>query len=175
MHHLFIHTHSGYPICPCPPGDWNFDHSWENEWQGLPGWVGNPVVCTPQCSGLIADAMRAEASQHPDMYKFVINAGDNFYPFGVHTADSWEWEGRWGKNYAGLPRMPWYSVMGNHDLSQALAPLHQSYLPLRVRSVVTSIATSTAASQPLHQTVVSHEPSVTSTVALSLTCVPLKR
>ena len=80
--------------------------------------MGNPVVCTPQCSGLIADAMRAEANRHPDMYKFVVNAGDNFYPFGVHTADSWEWEGRWGKNYAGLPRMPWYSVMGNHDLSQ---------------------------------------------------------
>ena len=97
-------------------GDWNFDHEgWGNY---VPDWVGNRVLCTSLCQGKVADLMRAEAAAHPGEYKFVANAGDNFYPFGVPSATDWQWEERWGKPYHGLPKMPWYSTQGNHDLAQ---------------------------------------------------------
>merc|ERR1711968_13633 len=100
-------------------GDWNFDHTWEGEQNGgLPDWVTNRVVCTPTCQGHIADMMRAEAASAPGLYKMVINAGDNFYPFGVDSEHSWQWEHRWGRAYKGLPDMVWYDTQGNHDLSQ---------------------------------------------------------
>ena len=69
-------------------GDWNFDHSWENEPDWLPEWVTNKVVCTSTCQGHIADLMRKEAKEFPGYYRMVINAGDNFYPFGVESEKS---------------------------------------------------------------------------------------
>jgi len=134
---IWMWTFTSPPLPPYPPhpppsppiseqntvkffaiGDWNFDHSGESEPNYLPGWVHNRVVCTSTCQGYIADKMREEAAKWPEMYKFVINAGDNFYPFGVDTEFSWEWDGRWGQVYDGLPQMVWYSTQGNHDISQ---------------------------------------------------------
>ena len=100
-------------------GDWNFDHDgWDWNGNGLPDWVGNSWVCKRTCQSEIADFMREEARLHPGLYKFVVNAGDNFYPFGVDGPDNPDWESRWGSAYLGLPSMPWYSVMGNHDIAQ---------------------------------------------------------
>ena len=99
-------------------GDWNFDHMWEDEPNRVPDWVGNSVLCRSTCQGHIASLMEREASVAPSEYKMVINAGDNFYPFGVDSEHSWQWEERWGKVYSGLPNMVWYSTQGNHDLSQ---------------------------------------------------------
>ena len=129
---LYKHNLPSPPNPPLPPpspplgntikffaiGDWNFDHSWENEPNWVPGWVGNSHLCLSTCQNHIASLMEREANLAPSEYEMVINAGDNFYPFGVDSEHSWQWEERWGKVYSGLPDMVWYSTQGNHDLSQ---------------------------------------------------------
>lgn len=60
-------------------------------------------------------ALRAD-SDAP--FKFVVNAGDNFYPAGVHGVQDEVWQSEWGGIYHGLPSMTWYSTYGNHDYGQ---------------------------------------------------------
>lgn len=70
--------------------------------------------------------MRREADARGDV-SFVINVGDSFYPQGTYFDDS-QWYTKWGDIYGKIPRpvkgpaarrvVPWYSVYGNHDVSQ---------------------------------------------------------
>ena len=50
--------------------------------------------------------MHEEARLHPGEYKFVINAGDNFYPFGIDSPDHDDWQRRWGDMYARAKHTP---------------------------------------------------------------------
>eukprot|EP00948_MAST-09A_sp_MAST-9A-sp1_P000034 g34.t1 len=60
---------------------------------------------------------------------FVVNTGDNFYPYGLQTADDAQVDDSWYKIYiepethqsftpsqkATMQRLKWYNVLGNHD------------------------------------------------------------
>jgi len=48
--------------------------------------------------------------------RFVISAGDNFYPDGVANLDDPQWTAKFEDAYgASTLRVPWYVVLGNHD------------------------------------------------------------
>ena len=107
-------------------GDWGYFDKWRPKWDGKrEGWEADwrteGRLVTPQCQGAIADRMREiakarEGTEAP--FKFVINAGDNFYPAGVHGIDDAQWDTEWAEIYHGLPEMEWYSTYGNHDYGQ---------------------------------------------------------
>ncbi|RMG16743.1 MAG: hypothetical protein D6731_05450 [Planctomycetota bacterium] len=47
---------------------------------------------------------------------FIVTTGDNFYPFGVRSADDPLWERVWRRVYAAPAlAVPWYPSLGNHD------------------------------------------------------------
>mgnify|MGYP006142918743 CR=1 FL=1 len=121
---------------PSPPvasflalGDWGYVDEWRPRHIHTRGDHGfhddfrvEPNVCTPVCQGLLADAMAQEAAvlaQTAAPVKFVLAAGDNFYPAGVSGLNDPVWETEWGQMYKGLPTgTPWYSVVGNHDYGE---------------------------------------------------------
>ena len=80
-------------------------------------------LARPECQQWIADAMADEAKRLAKTDKplrFVLNAGDSFYPAGLKSVEDPMWEAQWGRVYHGLPRnLPWFSVMGNHDVGQS--------------------------------------------------------
>ena len=107
-------------------GDWGYldewrplhqrtssDHGWYHNWQR------ERVICTAECQGKLATRMAyvaAELAGTTKPVKFVVNAGDNFYPAGVISVDDPVWDVEWGQVYKDLPsNIPWYSVYGNHD------------------------------------------------------------
>ena len=80
-------------------------------------------LAKPECQQWIADAMAEEAqrlARTDKPVRFVLNAGDSFYPAGLESVDDPMWEKQWGAVYRGMPRdLPWFSVMGNHDVGQS--------------------------------------------------------
>ena len=48
--------------------------------------------------------------------RFVISAGDNFYPAGVQSVDDPQWKASFEDVYAAPSlQTPWYAALGNHD------------------------------------------------------------
>ena len=86
------------------------------------------MLAHPKCQRYIGEAMGEDALRrkaNPGKYapvKFIVNAGDNFYPAGIEEHANDKWESMWGEKYAhpGLPPgLKWYGVYGNHDYGQA--------------------------------------------------------
>ena len=92
------------------------NHGWSSDWRH------EPRITTDRCQMLLAEEMKRTADElatSSKPLKFVINAGDSFYPAGVTSVQDEAWEDEWGKVYGGLPAgLNWYSVYGNHDYSQ---------------------------------------------------------
>lgn len=62
----------------------------------------------------VADAMGATALQHAS--RFVVSAGDNFYPAGVTSTQDAHWRRSFEDVYvAPALQTPWFSALGNHD------------------------------------------------------------
>lgn len=110
-------------------GDWGYLDEWRPEHirattdhKFYKDWREEGQICTPQCQYILADAMAAEArrlTQTEMPVKFVVNAGDNFYPAGVSGVHDQVWEKEWGRVYSALPAgVTWYGVYGNHDYGQ---------------------------------------------------------
>lgn len=127
----FIATRNDPKMCICTDLDeWRpnhrptgSDHGWTTDWRH------EGSIVTPQCQGILANAMREEAKalEHTDRpVRFVVNAGDNFYPAGVNGVGDPVWEVEWGRVYRGLPPLPWYSVYGNHDYVSCTATTQSS-------------------------------------------------
>ena len=109
----------------CGTGDWGYndewrsdhihaagDHGWKNDWRR------ETRIVNGECQGVLASMMKQEAARLAETaapLRFVVNAGDNFYPTGVTGVNDPVWESEWGRVYRGLPEgLPWYSVYGNH-------------------------------------------------------------
>ncbi len=64
--------------------------------------------------GVVAEAMGAAAAEIAS--RFVISAGDNFYPAGVQSVADPHWRGSFEDVYtAKALQTPWYAALGNHD------------------------------------------------------------
>ncbi len=64
--------------------------------------------------GVVAEAMGAAAAEIAS--RFVISAGDNFYPAGVQSVTDPHWRRSFEDVYtAPALRTPWYAALGNHD------------------------------------------------------------
>lgn len=73
-----------------------------------------------QCQQDIADKMKDYAKAQGAAPLLVASVGDNFYGTGMESEADWKnvWSDVYGPNDAssGLYNVPWYSVLGNHDL-----------------------------------------------------------
>lgn len=64
--------------------------------------------------GVVAEAMGAAAAEIAS--RFVISAGDNFYPAGVRSVTDPHWRRSFEDIYtAAALQTPWYAALGNHD------------------------------------------------------------
>ncbi len=64
--------------------------------------------------GVVAEAMGAAAAEIAS--RFVISAGDNFYPAGVRSVTDPHWRRSFEDVYtAAALQTPWYAALGNHD------------------------------------------------------------
>ena len=71
---------------------------------------------------IIAKILALEA--YANTSKFIINAGDNFYMYGVNTVNSEYWRTNYEDIYNDKSLyIPWFSVLGNHDY--AMNPMAQ--------------------------------------------------
>lgn len=62
----------------------------------------------------VAEAMARAAAEVGS--RFVISAGDNFYPAGVQSAFDPHWKASFEDVYAATSlQTPWYAALGNHD------------------------------------------------------------
>lgn len=61
----------------------------------------------------VRDGILAEAAN----IDFVLNAGDNFYTFGVGSTSDAQWTNSWYNRYSIGTKLtvPWFSILGNHD------------------------------------------------------------
>lgn len=64
--------------------------------------------------------------QHID---FIVTAGDNFYPKGIHSVDDIQWTWKWYNVYYNdsIKDMDWYVTVGNHDYGDSDGTLLEQY------------------------------------------------
>lgn len=66
---------------------------------------------------LTAEAMRKKADK--DSISLILYLGDNFYEFGVRSAEDPQWKNKFEKMYTSPSlNVPFYAVLGNHDYRQ---------------------------------------------------------
>jgi predicted MPP superfamily phosphohydrolase len=64
--------------------------------------------------GIVAKSIDTLAQKRKP--EFLLALGDNFYEDGVSSTTDRKWEDYWKKVYTGyLSKIPWYTVLGNHD------------------------------------------------------------
>lgn len=96
------------------------------------GWVG-PALAAPLSEPTFSflaigdwgveggDAQRQVAAAMAQVAqaaksRFVLSAGDNFYPAGVRSVDDPHWKVSYEEVYAAPAlQVPWYAALGNHD------------------------------------------------------------
>jgi tartrate-resistant acid phosphatase type 5 len=61
----------------------------------------------------VRDGLLSEANN----IDFILNAGDNFYTFGVSSTSDSQWTNTWINRYSIGTKLtvPWFSILGNHD------------------------------------------------------------
>lgn len=61
----------------------------------------------------VRDGILSEANN----IDFILNAGDNFYTFGVSSTTDSQWTNTWLNRYSIGTKLtvPWFSILGNHD------------------------------------------------------------
>lgn len=83
------------------------------------GRVGESRGCQVQIAQMMKDYVAKQQAQGKKCL-FVGSVGDNFYAKGVHADGDWQvkWSNVYGTNAPGTPlfNVPWFSVLGNHDL-----------------------------------------------------------
>jgi len=99
------------PSPPTPPNSYFFILG---DWGVARGTHGH------QCQQDVADKMKTYAKAQGTSPLLVASVGDNFYAAGLETEADWTnmWSNVYGPNdtSSGLYDVPWYSVLGNHDM-----------------------------------------------------------
>jgi len=99
-------------------GDWGYYRGFSRNGDFRVEWS----LANDQCQKKIADKMHEEVRRLKETnapVKFVLNAGDSFYPAGINSLGDSKWEQMWGDIYHSMPpETPWYSTYGNHDYGQ---------------------------------------------------------
>jgi tartrate-resistant acid phosphatase type 5 len=81
------------------------------DWGGAA--LGGDSAYAPQTVSRVAQQMeKTMTARHA---RFVVNTGDNFYWCGIQNTSDFQIETDWVEPYRGVPQVPWYGSLGNHE------------------------------------------------------------